>query len=345
MRVLVTGHRGYIGSVMVSVLKHARFDVVGLDCDLFAGCDFGRTQDSTPSFDIDLRVIEFTDLLSFDAVVHLAALPEDTQNQFAPRLIDEVNRQATVRLAECCKRASVSRFLLASTCAVYGRHGGELQDETSLTFPLTSYAKSKLDCERDLARMADRNFAPVFLRNGTVYGVSPRLRLDTAVNEFVGSAVANGRIEMKTEGRAWRPFIHVEDVSRVFAAVLAAPDGDVASQIFNVVLTEENYRVIEAADEAAEAMPLCSRSAPAGVFDQRSYRVAGNKLARVFPDLPLRWTLRRGVRQLRDAMTASGLTPGDWRSDRYRRILHLQSRMERGELDSSLYAREPVAAM
>ena len=173
--------------------------------------------------------------------------------------------------------------------------------------------------------------------------MSPRLRLDTAVNEFVGSAVASGRIDMQTEGRAWRPFIHVEDVARAYAAVLAAPDHEVANQVFNVAVTEENYRVIDAADEVTEHVPLCTRSTPAGVFDQRSYRVAGSKLRRAFPDLPLRWTLRRGIRQLRDAMTSAGLTPGEWRSDRYRRILRLQSRMERGELDTWLYARAPAA--
>ena len=336
MRVLVTGHRGYIGAVMASVLQNARFDVVGLDCDLYGACEFGRTRETVPSYDTDLRDIEWTDLLSFDAVVHLAALPEDFDDQIDPQLTEEINLSATIRLAECCKRAQISRFLFASTCAVYGRDESGLIREDGVTHPLSAYAKSKLECERELSRLSSDTFAPVLLRNGTVYGVSPRLRLDTVVNDFVGAAFTNGRIDMQTEGRAWRPLIHVEDVARAYAAVLAAPDKRVAGHTFNVVASKENFRVIDVADMVTELIPHTTRFVPTGAFDRRSYRVDGTKLSDACPKLSMRWTLREGIRQLRDAMNSAGMTPGDWRSGRYRRIARLSSLMERGELDASL---------
>ncbi len=344
MRVLVTGHRGYIGSVLTGVLRHARYDVSGLDCDLFRGCDFGRVQEAVPSYDIDLRDVEFTDLLSFDAVIHLAALAESSGSDLNPALVEQINYETTMRLAHCCKQAQVSRFIFASSCAAYGRGGGDLLNEKSDTQPVTAYAASKLQCEKELSKMADSTFTPVFLRNATVYGVSPRLRLDLVVNDFVGSGISRGRVIMKTAGRAWRPFVHVEDVARVFAAILSLSDRRVRNEIFNVVQTGENYRVIEVADAVAEEIPHCTRSTTEDVFDPQSYRVDGTKLNDLIPDLKFRWTLSRGIRQLRIAMLAAGITPADWRCDRYRRTPRLQSLMERGQLDKMLRPHQTVAA-
>ena len=336
MRVLITGHRGYIGAVMAAVLKNARFEVAGMDCDLYGPCDFGRTRDEVAAFDVDVRDVEFTDLLSFDAVVHLAATPEDWNGALDPTVSEAINRDAAIRLAECCKKAQVGRLLFASTCAVYGRALNELQDEVSATHPLTPYARAKLDAERALLRLSDTSLSVVVMRNATAYGASPRMRLDTAVNEFVASAVTTGRIDMQTEGRAWRPFVHVEDVARMYAAVLAAPNASVSGQVINAVRSDENYRIIDAADRVAELIPGCTRSAPPRTFDRRSYRVDGGKLARLFPRLELHWTLDQGTRQLREAFRTSGLTPGELRSPRFRRIRRLSTLMERGELDSQL---------
>jgi nucleoside-diphosphate-sugar epimerase len=344
MRVLVTGHLGYLGSVMTTVLRHARFDVVGLDCDLYRGCDFGRIHDPVPAFDFDLREVEFTDLLSFDAVIHLAALSDDASGEIDPQLTEAVNYEATVRLAECCKKANVSRFLFASSCSVYGRGGSGPLDERGSGRRLSRYAGSKLRCERALARLADHAFTPVFLRNATVYGVSPRLRLDLVVNDFVGSAVTTGQVKMKTVGSAWRPLIHVEDLARVYAVVLVARDELVHNETFNVVPGDENYRVIDVADVVTEHVPRSTRAVSGGVFDERSYRVDGSKLRRTFPDLRFRWTLPVGIRQLRNAMTNAGLTPGDWRSDRYRRVMRLSRLLESGELSPDLRRAEPVLA-
>ncbi len=335
MRVLVTGHRGYIGSVLVSVLQHARHEVVGLDCDWYGDCDFGRMRDSIPSFEMDLRDVEFTDLLSFDAVIHLAALPEDSASQLDVTLVEEINFEAAIRLAECCKQANVSRFLFASTCAVYGNSGTQPRDESSVAAPITPHAVAKLRCEQELSRLADQSFAPALLRNATVYGVSPRLRLDTVVNEFVGAAVARGQVDVPAEGRAWRPLMHVEDLARTYAAMLLTADELVAGQVFNVAITEENYRINDIADCVAELVPDCTRGVHRGVPDQLSYCADGSKLRQALPDLKWRWTLPHGIRQLRAAMLGSGLTAGDWRCDRYRRVPRLCTMLERGELDAS----------
>jgi nucleoside-diphosphate-sugar epimerase len=344
MRVLVTGHRGYIGAVLVEVLRHARHDVVGLDCNLYGDCDFGRTREDVPSFETDLREIEFADLVSFDAVIHLAGLPEDPETLLPPEVTWAVNFGATVRLAECCKQAGVGRFLFASTCAVYGGGGQRPQTEGSSPDPLTGYARAKLACEAALGPLADGSFTPVILRNGTVYGVSPRLRLDTVVNDFVGSAVTRGRVDMQTQGRAWRPLVHVEDVARVYTAMLTARDEAVGRQIFNVATTEENYRVIDVADAVTELVPNCVRSVRAAQLDRRSYLVDGSKLRRTLPDFAWRWTLLQGIRQLRAALAGAGLSAGDWRGEKYRRVLRIAGRMERAELNGNCRVRSTPSA-
>lgn len=336
MRVLVTGHRGYIGAVLVSVLRHARHEVVGLDTDLYRGCDFGRVRDEVPSFEIDVREVEFADLLSFDAVIHLAALPEDFSGGISPNLTWEVNAGGAVRLAECCKQAGVSRLLFASTCAVYGAGRGGLQDETSEIKPISAYAEAKAWAETQIVRMASPSFTPVVLRNATVYGVSPRLRLDTVVNDFVGSAVARGRVESQTDGRAWRPLVHVEDIARAYAGLLGLEDAVVRGEVFNVAPTEENYRIADVADLVSELVPDCGTARRADSPDRRSYSVEGSKLRRALPGFTWRWTLPQGIRQLRAAMAGAGLASGEWRSQRFRRVLNLQSQLEQGELNASL---------
>lgn len=336
MRVLVTGHRGYIGSVLVGVLKNARCDVVGLDCDFYADCDFGRVQDGVPSFDIDVRDIEFTDLLSFDAVIHLADLPEAASSGLDPNLVGDITEQATLRLAECCKRADVSRLLFASSCSVYGRAGGALLDEDGRVDPISAHAAAKLRCERALLPMADASFAPVVLRNAMTYGVSSRMRLDLPVNDLVASALVTGKAALNSDGRAWKPLIHVEDLARAYASALTADADIVRGRVFNVVSSDENHRMITVADLVTELVPWCSRSTARFTFDEPSCRIDGSRFAEAFPKFEFRWTLPDGIRQLRNALTGAGLTPGEWRSDRYRRVLQLETLLDQGRITSSL---------
>lgn len=344
MRVLVTGHLGYVGSVLTSVLRNARCDVVGLDCDFYPGCEFGRVRESVPTFDVDLRDVEFADLLSFDAVVHLAALSDDALGELDPVLTREINLEATVRLAECCKAAGVSRFLYASSCAVYGHCGTDAVTERTVPAPLTTYACSKSLAEQALLALADESFHPVLLRMGSAYGISPRLRLDLVVNDLVASAAVNGRMAIRTDGAAWRPLIHVEDLASAYRAILLAPDELVSGEIFNVVHPDGNHRIIDIVDAVTDVIFKATLSSSRDVYDRRSYRVDGSKLRDTFPKLSFHWTLAKGVRQILSAVSTSGLTPGDWRSDRFRRTLRIKAEMESGRLSPELRRTDLVLA-
>ncbi len=330
---------------MAGYLQRAHFDVVGVDCDWYRDCDFGRVRESVPSFDTDIRNLEFTDLLSFDAVIHLAAVPEDTGNSLSAKLTHEINLEATIRLAELCKQAQVGRLLFASSCAVYGSLGSQTIDEMEPPAPISDYARSKLRGEEALAKLADDDFSPIFLRLATVYGVSPRLRLDTVVNEFAAAAVTLGHIEARTAGRAWRPFVHVEDIARVFAAILVAPETIVSRQVINVARTDENYRIVDVADATTEIVENASYTMNRELPDRRSYRVSGEKLQRICPQLKLHWTLRDGIRQLRDALENAGLSPGEFRSSRFRRLAHWSDLRRRGELSVNAEWRNNVEAV
>lgn len=352
MRVLVTGHRGYIGAVMVDVLRHARAEVVGLDCDLYGDCGFGRVADQTPSFDIDIREIEFTDLLSFDAVVHLAGLPDSYGRGLSSRVVEQFELSGALRLAECCKQAQVPRFLYASDCSVYGRGAGTAKDETAVPAPISTVARCKLEAERALTGMADPSFCPVILRCATAYGTSPRMRLDTIVNDFVASATTRARIDLPAEGRAWRSLVHVEDLCRAFAAALIAPDAIVSNQIFNLAAPNQSSRVVDLADLICDLVLGAQRSADgppgspgaAGIlgFDPENCQVSGARFLHCFPKFAYRWSLEQGIRQMRDSLSAAALSAGLWRSDRYRRLLRLESRIERGELDRLLRSTSAV---
>jgi len=344
MRVLVTGHKGYLGAVLTSVLRHAHHEVAGLDCDLYGDCDFGRVRDPIDGFDCDIRGIEAADLAQFDAVIHLAALPDDPAGLLTPTLIQEVNAGATFRLAHRCREAGVARLIFASTCAVYGSRGGEWLREEAAPRPVTAYAKSKLLAEAAVSQLASDAFAPVHLRLGTLYGMSPRMRVDTVVNDFVGAAVTSGRVGMKTQGWAWRPFVHVQDVARAILETLKAPRELVCNEVFNVVNSHSNCRVIDVADRVAELVPNCARLASTGVTDLLSYRVSGDKFAGAFPNFRWRYDLSEGIRQLRCGYDNAGLTHGEWRSDRYRRAMRLAAMVERGQIDLTLPAMHTTAA-
>ncbi len=329
---------------MVGVLKNARYDVVGLDCDYYTGCDFGRVHADIPCFDTDLRDLEFADLLSFDAVIHLADIPEVAASGMSVALSDQLTRESTIRLATACKEAGVSRFLYASTWTVYGRGGEHLLDERSPVDPINAHSASKLRCERALAELADETFRPVILRHGCVYGVSPRMRMDLMINDLVASAVLTGRATLSTDGRAWRPIVHVEDLARAYAALLTADANVVRDQVFNIVAEDDNHRTIDIADAVTELIPNCTRSTGAYAFTEPGCRMDGSRLRAALPKFTFRWSLPIGIRQLRNAMVGACLTPGDWRSDRFRRVLRLEALMETGEVTADLRRSLPVSA-
>ena len=337
MRVLVTGCNGYIGSILALRLLEAGHEVVGFDSNLFADCLFGDPPVDYEQHVVDMRDVKAADLKGFDAVCHLAALSNDPLGSLEPRLTHEINHQASVWLARLAKQAGVKRFIVSSSCSSYGTAGDDLLTEEASLNPCTPYGETKVATDRDVAQLADESFTPVYLRNATAYGVSPRLRLDLVINDFVANAVLQGRIIIKSDGTPWRPVVHIEDICEAFLAVLTAPRQQVHNQSFNVGRTEENYRVSELAEIVKLSVPECKiEYAPGGGPDKRCYRVDCGKIARQVPGFRPKWDVRRGAKQLCDAFRSVPLTAADVASGRFLRLSTLKRLMESGAIDSEL---------
>ena len=337
MRVLVTGHKGYIGTVMVPMLLNAGHDVVGLDTDLFQACTFVAGIHDIPNLPIDLRDVRREHLQGFDAILHLAALSNDPLGDLNPSITYEINHAASVRLARLARDAGVPRFLYSSSCSSYGQAGDDLVDEKAELRPLTPYAISKVQVEHDVANLADATFSPTFLRNATAFGVSPRLRFDLVLNNLVAWAYTKGRVHIKSDGSPWRPIVHIEDISRAFLAVLAAPRDLVHNQAFNVGRTDENYRIRDLALIVQEVVPDSRiEYAEGGGPDPRSYRVDFGKIHRLLPDFKPCWTARRGTEELYAAYRSARLVLEDCEGSRFKRIDHLKLLMDTGRVSPTL---------
>jgi nucleoside-diphosphate-sugar epimerase len=338
MRILVTGDKGYIGTVLVPMLTSLGHEVVGLDSDLYQRCTFGDELPESKSIRKDLRDVDARDLEGFDAVMHLAALSNDPLGNINPDLTYDINYRASVKLAKAAREAGVSRYIFSSSCSTYGAAPGDqmLTEEAEFN-PVTPYGESKVLVEKEVSQLANDHFSPVFLRNATAYGVSPRLRFDIVLNNLVAWAYSTGKVLIKSDGTPWRPIIHIGDISRAFIAALNAPREVIHNQAFNVGRNDQNYRIRDLADIVRETIPGCEiEYAQDAGPDKRTYRVDFSKIAEKLPEFQPQWDARKGAQELYTAYKACGLKLDEFEGPKYKRIDHIKLLMSQGILDSSL---------
>lgn len=337
MRILVTGNEGYIGSILVPMLQADGHRITGLDTGLFRECAIGPVARPEQTVRIDIRDVERRHVQGHDAVIHLAGLANDPLGDLDPPLTYAINHEAAVRLAEIAKQCGVNRFLYASSCSVYGAAGDDFIDETSEPRPVTPYARSKIMAERDIAALADDRFCPVFLRAATAYGLSPYLRFDLAVNNLVAWAHTTEVVFLKSDGRSWRPFVHIQDIAKAYQLLLSAPAHNVGGHAFNIGDTDENYRIHEVAKLVVECVEGSRvEYARDAETDLRSYRVRCERLPSVLPEFTCRFRVADGIAELYAMLRSIDLEAGDFEGARYNRIAHLRRLMDRGLVGDNL---------
>ncbi len=338
MRVLVTGHNGYIGTILTPMLTAEGFEVVGLDTNWFADCRFGWEPPEVETIQKDYRDVEVHDFKGFDSVIHLANLSNDPLGDLYEDLTYDINHLASIRVAVLARQAGVRRFVFSSSCSTYGAGAGDdFLDENAEFNPVTAYGECKVRMERDLHQLADDVFSPVSLRNATAYGVSPRLRMDIVLNNLVGWAMTTGKVVLLSDGTPWRPIVHIEDISRAFVSVLKAPRDTIHNRAFNVGRTDSNYRILELAQIVAETVPGCEIEIAEGAGpDKRSYRVDCSRIENELPGFEAKWDARSGAKELYDAFREYGMDEAMFQGPLFVRLKHLQSMIDSKRMTTDL---------
>ncbi len=345
-KVLLTGHRGYIGSVMGPILQSRGYEVVGLDTVYYGEeCALVPDQATIPTIGKDIRDVTLDDLLGCEAVVHLAALSNDPLGSLRDEWTYDINFHASVRLARLAKESGVRRFLFSSSCSMHGATSAAKVDEATPVDPLTPYGASKIRAENEIATLADDTFSPTFLRNGTVYGVSPKLRVDIVLNNLVGWATTTGKVLLYTDGTPWRPLIHIVDVCEAFIAALEAPQEVVHNEVFHVGSNRENYQISDLAEIVRDLVPGCEiEYAKDHEADRRTYIADFSKIERALPEFRPKWTAEAGARELYQAYQRSEMTFDQFTSSRYTRLKRIDELLRAGGLDDTLRWRTGVSS-
>ena len=342
MRVFVTGNNGYIGTIMTRMLLSEGFEVTGLDSDLFEGSVFADASvtGGIPPISYlrkDLRDVTLSDLKDIDAIFHLCALSNDPLGNINPELTYEINHKGSLRLAQLAKTAGIKKFVFSSSCSVYGASKEDVVSEESEVNPITPYAVSKVRAEHSISKLANSDFCPTFLRSSTAYGLSPMLRFDLVVNNFVAWSFTKGTVLLKSDGTAWRPFVHIEDISRAFISVLKSPVDVVYNQIFNVGQNKENYQIKNVAEIVKNIVPNSEIKYLKGAeSDKRSYRVEFNKISHNLKNFKPEWNVTSGAKQLYEAYKKVSLLVEDFEGPKFRRLLNLENSIKSGIFDKNL---------
>jgi nucleoside-diphosphate-sugar epimerase len=343
MNILVTGTDGYIGSVLGPLLIRNGFHVTGLDTGFYrSGWLFNQPGSTYPAYiNKDLRHITAGDLKGFDAVVHLAELSNDPLGEINPEITFKINHKGSVRIAQLCKEAGISRFVYASSCSVYGVGNDDHKTEESEVNPQTAYAECKVRVERDVSALADDRFSPTFMRNATAYGPSPRMRFDIVLNNLAGLAWTTKEITMTSDGMPWRPLVHISDISKAVLCALQAPREAVHNQVFNVGDTRENYRVKEIAEIVSAAFPGCRTSFGDSGGDNRSYRVSFDKINNQLPGFSCDHSAKDGAEELYRIFSRINMSAEVFTDRPYTRLKQLKFLLSTSQLTDDLFWNKP----